>query len=103
MVERGDVMFIILLKFSKNRDRASDYMDAHKKWLKQGFDDGVFFMAGSINPQLGGAILAKNISHETIVARVQLDPFVVENIVDAEVLEINPSRMSERFSHFFES
>ena len=73
-------------------------MDAHAKWLKQGFDDGNFLFAGSIKPGLGGAILAKASSSESIQDRVNQDPFVIEKIVDAEVLEINPSKMDERFT-----
>lgn len=56
-------MFIVLLKFSKNRDQAGEFKEGHMKWLKQGFD---------------------------------ADPFVVEKIVTAEVLEIEPARVDQR-------
>ena len=52
-------MFIVLLKFSTNREQSGDYLDGHKAWLKQGFDDGVFLLAGSLQPGLGGGILAR--------------------------------------------
>jgi len=51
-------MFLILLKFSTNKARAPEVMADHVAWLKQGFDDGVFDLAGSLQPQLGGGILA---------------------------------------------
>jgi uncharacterized protein YciI len=91
-------MFIILLKFSKNREHASKFMDAHMKWLKQGFDDEVFILAGGIKPHSGGAIIAKNSSIELIKSRVTQDPFVIQNIVEFEILEINPSKMVEGFT-----
>ena len=44
-------MFIVLLKFSDNKAKAGQFMDSHKAWLKRGFDDGVFLLAGSLKPQ----------------------------------------------------
>jgi hypothetical protein len=35
-------MFIVLLKFSSNRGKASQFVERHKEWIKRGFDDGVF-------------------------------------------------------------
>ncbi|MNL24033.1 hypothetical protein D3C87_1454510 [compost metagenome] len=68
------------------------------KWLEQGFDDGVFILAGSIKPNLGGAIIAKNSSIELIKHRANQDPFVIEKIVESEVIEISPSKMDDRLS-----
>lgn len=31
-------------------------MDGHKAWLKRGFDDGVFLLASSREPSLGGIL-----------------------------------------------
>ena len=55
-------MFVILLKFSANRDQAGQFMEGHMAWLKKGFDDGVFLMAGSLKPDLGGGIMAGIVS-----------------------------------------
>ena len=46
-------MFIVLLKFSDNRDQASQFMEAHKDWLNRGFADGVFMLAGGLQPSEG--------------------------------------------------
>lgn len=91
-------MYVILLKFSENREQASRYMNAHLEWLNLGFSEGVFILAGSLKPKLGGAIIAKGSSLEMIQKRVDLDPFVSEKIVESEILEISPSKMDERFS-----
>ncbi|MGD2171969.1 MAG: YciI family protein [Gammaproteobacteria bacterium] len=89
-------MFVILLKFSASRDRAGEFMDGHNAWLKQGFDDGVFLLAGSLQTGLGGAVIAQDDSRETIQARIDTDPFVEQGIVDAEILEIAPGMADER-------
>ncbi|MEO1161509.1 MAG: hypothetical protein AAFW74_13845 [Pseudomonadota bacterium] len=89
-------MFVVLLKFAADKARAGEFMDAHKAWIKRGFDDGVFLMAGSLQPQLGGAILAHKSSLPDLQDRVAEDPFVAENIVSAEIHEITPARADDR-------
>lgn len=91
-------MFIILLKFSTNLDQAPQFMDGHKEWIKRGFDEDIFLLVGSIQPNSGGAIFAHNTSLAELQQRVDSDPFVSENIVTAEILEINPSKTDMRLN-----
>ena len=89
-------MFIVLLRFSDNKANAGRFMDGHKDWIKRGFDDGVFLLAGSLQPNSGGGIVAHNTSLPDLQSRVNDDPFVAENVVSAEILEISASRADER-------
>lgn len=89
-------MFVVLLKFSSNKGRASQFMEGHKEWIKRGFDDGVFLLVGSLQPNLGGGIMAHNTSLPDLQSRLKDDPFVAENVVSAEILEIAPSKTDER-------
>ncbi len=89
-------MFIVLLKFSGNTGQASQFMEGHKDWIKRGFDDGVFLLVGSLQPNLGGGIVAHNTSLPDLQDRVNGDPFVVEKVVSVEILEITPSKADER-------
>jgi uncharacterized protein YciI len=89
-------MFIVFLKFSANKSQASQFMDGHKEWIKRGLDDGVFLLVGSLQPNLGGGILAHNASLPDLQSRVNEDPFVAENVVSAEILEITPSMFDDR-------
>ena len=89
-------MFIVLLKLSSNKGNANQFMEGHKEWIKRGFNDGVFLLVGSLEPNQGGAILAHNTSPSDLQSRVNGDPFVVEKIVNTEILEITPSLFDER-------
>lgn len=91
-------MFIVLLKFSHNRERATEFMAGHKAWLMRGFDDGVFVLAGSLQPDAGGGILAYHTSLPDLQQRVNDDPFVAEAVVTADILEISPSRVDQRLA-----
>ncbi len=89
-------MLIVLLKFSDNKSQASQFMDGHNKWIKRGFDDGVFLLAGSLQPNLGGGIVAHNTSLSDLQNRVNDDPFIAENVVSAEIIEIAPAKVDDR-------
>ena len=91
-------MFIVLLKFAANKGQASQFMDGHKEWISRGFADGIFLLIGNLQPNLGGGIVAHNTTLADLQARVNLDPFVAENIVSAEIIEITPTRTDARLS-----
>lgn len=89
-------MFVVLLRFSKNKGQASDFMEGHNQWIRRGFEDNVFLVVGSLQPGLGGSILVHGESREDLENRVNKDPFVVKNVVTAEILEIEPKEADER-------
>ena len=89
-------MFVVLLKFAANKAKAGQLMDGHNAWIKRGFEDGVFLLVGSLKPGLGGGIVAHNASLEELQNRVKEDPFVAENVVSAEILELAPSKADAR-------
>lgn len=89
-------MFVVLLRFSDNKHQASQFMAGHNAWIKRGFDDDVFLLAGSLQPKSGGAVVAHNTSLSDLQERVNDDPFVAENVVIAEILEIAPTKTDER-------
>ena len=89
-------MFIILLKFSSQRARAGELLPGHKEWLARGFGDGVFLLAGTLQPDVGGGILAHGTSLSELRDRVDADPFVAAGVLSAEILEMKPGRADER-------
>jgi len=95
-------MFVVLLKFSDNKSQAGQFMEGHNEWIKRGFDDGVFLLTGSLQPNLGGGIMGHNTSLQDLQSGVDDDPFVRENVVSAEILEITPSKADERLQFLFD-
>jgi len=89
-------MFIVLLKFSDNKGQASQFMESHEEWIERGIEDDVFLLVGSLQPNQGGGIVAYNTSRSDLQTRVNDDPFVAENVVYAEILEITPSKANKR-------
>ncbi len=89
-------MFMVLLRFSDNKSQAGQLMAGHNEWVKRGFDEGVFLLAGSLQPNLGGGIVAHNTSRIDLENRISEDPFVVGNVVSADIIEITPAKVDER-------
>lgn len=91
-------MFIITLSLTEKKSEAPAYMALHNEWIAQGFEDGVFILVGSLQPQSGGAILAISESLSAIERRVAADPFVREGIVTPKIQEVVPTRTDQRLS-----
>ncbi|WP_299005189.1 YciI family protein [uncultured Shewanella sp.] len=99
-------MFIIKLAFSHEQNldhsetesKAKRFMPAHLDWLQQGYDNGVFLVSGSLHSELGGGIIAHGITREALNKLLQDDPFVTEQIVTPEIIEIVPSKADERLA-----
>jgi uncharacterized protein YciI len=89
-------MFIVLLRFSDNRDKAGQFVKGHNEWIERGFQDGVFVLVGSLQAKAGGGIVALNTSLSELRGRVNDDPFAAEGVVSAEILQLTPSRVDER-------
>jgi len=96
-------VYVILLKFSENKGQAAQFMEGHNDWISRGFDEGVFLLVGSLQPGPGGGIVAFNISREELERRVKDDPFVRENVVTAELIEIAPAKTDERLGFLLDS
>lgn len=91
-------MFIVFLKFSENKAMAAKFMAAHNDWIQRGVDDGIFLVVGSLTTLEGGCIIAHATERKVLEQRINDDPFVQENIVSAELIEVSPSRVDERFN-----
>ncbi|NRA88852.1 MAG: hypothetical protein HRU28_16025, partial [Rhizobiales bacterium] len=61
----------------------------------QGFNDDIFLISGSLQPNLGGGIIAHNCTLDEITTRVNADPFVANDVVTAEILELSPVKASK--------
>lgn len=91
-------MFVVLLRFSNAKSRAGELMAAHNEWIQRGFAEGVFLLVGSLQPRLGGVVVAHDTSRGSLEARVARDPFVVHDVVKAELMEVSPSKADPRLT-----
>ena len=91
-------MFVIFLRFAENRHLAGEHMDGHNDWVRNGIEETVFLLTGSISEGQGGAIIAHGLTRAELGKRLEADPFVAERIVVPEIIEIEPSAVSHRLA-----
>jgi uncharacterized protein YciI len=89
-------MFIILLTYKKPLDQVDRHLGDHKAWVRQGFEEGVFILAGAQRPRTGGVLLATGNDRPAIQARVDRDPFLLAGVATVEIIEIAPSTLDAR-------
>jgi uncharacterized protein YciI len=91
-------MFVVFLKFSARKDRAGELMTDHNEWITRGLSDGVFLLAGTLQPRLGGVLVAHNTTRDDFEARLQADPFIAHDVVTVELFEVSPSKSDPRLA-----
>jgi uncharacterized protein YciI len=95
-------LYIVVLRLSTHRARAGELMASHEAWIARGLDEGVFLVVGSLRPALGGAVIAHGLGRAELEARIADDPFVANDVVKAEVLEVSPARTDPRLTFLLE-
>ena len=73
-------------------------MAGHNQWIASGLADGVFLLVGSLQPRLGGAVVAHNTTRKELEERLQADPFVAHGVVTFELFEVSPANSDPRLA-----
>ena len=90
-------MFVITLRFA-DRTHAPRLMEAHRDWIARGFERGILILVGTLQPGVGGMLIAHGATRGEIEAFIAEDPFVAEGVVTSELLEIDPGRTDARLA-----
>lgn len=91
MSDDRKTLFIVFLRFGPNRADAGQWLAAHKVWIREGIDDGIFLMVGSLDDAQGGVVLAAGQDRAAIRSRMEQDPFVSHGVAVAEIHAVVPS------------
>jgi uncharacterized protein YciI len=81
-------VYLVLLRLA-DAAKVSEHLAGHRLWLEQGFNDNVFFLTGGIPAVGGGAILAAGLSRDELTVRLADDPFVINDVVTPEIIELD--------------
>ena len=81
---------IVTLTYTAPLAAIDAQMKAHVAWLKRGFDEGMFLLAGRQVPRTGGVIVVRGHRAE-VTALMTSDPFVTAEAATFEVIEVATS------------
>ncbi|CAG4923503.1 YciI family protein [Paraburkholderia saeva] len=91
-------MYVINLTYTASLDRVDDALDAHRAFLGQQFDAGVFIAAGPKLPRTGGIILAARIERERLDAILASDPFAQQQLATYTVEQFKVTWLAPGFN-----
>jgi len=85
-------MFIVSLTYVAPLDRVDAVLADHVAYLEEQYAAGVFLASGRKIPRVGGVILAKADSRESLDAVLARDPFAQAKVATYEVTEMAVSK-----------
>ncbi|MHA1067160.1 YciI family protein [Enterobacter ludwigii] len=91
------MLHAVTLTYLTQPDAISAHLDAHKKWLARGFNEGKILFAGPLSNGAGGYILFQGKDVSEIHNFLKDDPFIIHSIADAEVMSIEPALCAQGF------
>ncbi len=84
-------MFIAILTYKKTLSEVDKHLAAHREYLATHYTAGDFIASGPQTPRIGGVIMMKSDSRETIMSILAQDPFHINDIADYQVVEFTPT------------
>jgi uncharacterized protein YciI len=91
-------MFIISITYTKPMTEIDGLLSAHRKFLNEQYENGMFLLSGRKVPRSGGVIIADAPNRADIEAVIQLDPFYAAGVAEYEIIEFVPSKAADAFA-----
>jgi uncharacterized protein YciI len=96
-------MFIISITYTKPMTEIDALLSAHRKFLNEQYNNGMFLLSGRKVPRSGGIIIADAANRADVEAVVQLDPFYMAGVAEYDITEFVPSMTAEAFAMYQDS
>jgi uncharacterized protein YciI len=80
-------MFLLLGRYLKPADEVEAHLDAHRRWVRDHVEAGVFIAAGREIPLQGGLIVATGVTRDEVDAIIAKDPYFIQNVAEYDVRE----------------
>ena len=80
-------MFLLLGRYLKPADEVEAHLDAHRTWVRDHVEAGVFIAAGREIPLQGGLIVATGVTRDEVDAIIAKDPYFIQKVTEYDVRE----------------
>lgn len=91
------MLFIVTLTYRRSAEEVNAQLAGHKDWLAAHAKAGRIPVAGPLEPPTGGLIVAHCADRAELDQMLAHDPFVIHQLVDADVLCVSPALRHEAF------
>ena len=89
-------MFVILVNYVKPLAEIDANLEAHRRFLDEGYAAGYLLASGPRLPRTGGIILAQASGVEELRGFLDKDPFIKAGVAQYEILEFTPVKSDPR-------
>lgn len=93
-------LFVALVNYIKPYEDIAKHLDAHRAYLKKGYESGFLLASGPRIPKDGGIIIGKFSSRTEAEAFAKDDPFTKNNLARYEFLTFEAVLHAEILKHF---
>ena len=93
-------LFIISLSYKAPLTEVDQYLAGHNQFLRKYYENGTFVCSGPKIPRVGGVILCKSDSVDSVMTIIAEDPFSINNVADYEITEFSVADWANGFDSF---
>jgi len=83
-------MFVVETTYKAPLNDVDKYLKAHRQFLDEHYNKGLFLASGPQTPRTGGIILALTTDKAHLESVLQQDPFYMADIADYRLIEFTP-------------
>ncbi len=93
-------MYLLLLNYTAPIEQIDKIHVEHGKFLDKYYSLKKFICSGRRIPRIGGVILCNCNNLEEVRLIINEDPFIINGVVDYEIIEFTPTKYMEGFEAF---
>ncbi len=94
-------MFVVVITYIRPIEEIEARTEAHRTWLDQHVQSGLFLATGPMVPRTGGVLLARGGgSKAELEALLKDDPFQVHDLATYKVIEFKPGKYHPALAEF---
>ena len=88
--------FIVEIVYTAPVEKVNEIRDLHRAFLETGYKKGLILMSGPKEPRVGGIIIARSESLESITEFLSSDPYQTEKVAEYKYTEFIPVHYQEK-------
>ncbi len=94
--------FVVEIIYTKPLDEVLSLTDQHRAYLQTGYQRGLLLISGPQEPRIGGILVMKADSRETIQQFCNSDPYALGGVAEYRIIEFLPKSHIPDLSHWVE-
>ncbi len=103
MNDIDQLMFVVLIRYTKPKEEVLQHLAEHQAFLKDAYARGMLVASGRGADQDPGVMVGHGLSRAEVQALVEQDPFHMHGVAAYEVIQFHASRACDELGTLFVS